>query len=694
MTNLSESISATNPLSNSGSSGSFRASLTPSVTLPGSLELSWPQLKGKAYQPQSSSNLLPGSWVSLGESTVATVASVNRLTIPQNGSRSFLRVWVDDIDQDGDNLTSWEEGLLNTNPKLPDTDGDGVDDNLERFYGSDPTTSSDGGVPPPIPAAVSGGLKVRLVVGTFLGETYPGSTFLTPFSVKVFKKNLVTGAETLAQIVTYTSGFGTASTFTLPDDGSIYTVQAEMPDLSSSSLVAGFKDFSFFIGVTPVAGSAPFVTVNGFDPTTNAIGSTGHILGLPARIYNAAYTNYRAIIAPIILEKVISDQLAGNEANQLPTRAFGGQPNNPMVTATRTGTEARFKIRANVWPTLSPKILVAARDVAATTILGSTPIVPLPLLTSLTFNATDGTRLYEIVAGVDENSNGTLETGEVKTIFEKTPRVNVDGSLFTGSVAFLDKIRIVTVNDYAAARNAAESYGGLPYRIKLPIASALLSAFATGSKTIQDIGPTTYGHVVSANGIGTPIARGLSLPLGAVWDSSNLATTHRFNFPNGSDLSEVIKSSKTIRKLISRLISNNSTTLLALSQEDVWTTHTLINREDNNVDFGKGDPRTDMAYSIGKCNYRGDLEVEIIANTTGFQVRYAKLTGSFDDLYDFSWPGGDLTVAGIPLINVGNATKTQAGHCTLTNPTHPEAGKIFLTRISISAAFSEFLGNY
>ncbi len=693
MTNLSESISATNPLSGTGSSGSFRASLAPSATLPGNLELSWPQLKGKVYQPQSSSNLSVGSWVSLGDSTVATAAGVNRLTVPQNGNRSFLRVWVDDVDQDGDTLTSWEEGLLNTNPKLPDTDGDGVDDNLERFYGSDPTTPSDGGVPQPIPAAPAGQLKVRLFVTTFLGQTYPSTNFLTPFSVKVFKKNVSTGAETLAHVLTYTGAPPFAvSTANLPNDGSIYTIQAEMPDLSSSSLVAGFKDFSFLISATPDTGSAPFVAVNGFDPATNTLGSVGHILGTPARIYSAAYTAYRAVISPIILEKVISDQIAGNEANQLPTRAFGKQPNNPMVTATRTGTEARFKIRANVWPTVSSKVLVAARDVAAGTILGSTPIIPLPLLTSLTFNATDGTRLYEIVAGVDDNSNGTLETGEVKTIFEKTPRVNTDGTAFTGSVAFLDKIRIVTVNDYSVARAATEGFGGLPYSLRLPIASKLITAFSTGSKIIDGAGPTTYGHVVSANGIGTPAARGLSLPLGATWDSNNQATTHRFNFPDGSDLSKEIKASKTMTSLIKRLIVQNRAELQSVSVVGSWTYHVILNLEDKQVDFDE-DAKTDMAYGIGKCNFKGSLEVETTLIPGGLEVRFAKINGEFDDLYDFSWPGKVLKAFGFT-VNSGEATKTQAGNATLPGPPHPEAGKIFYTKVTTLNATRSQMGKF
>jgi hypothetical protein len=692
VTNLNESIAGTSPLLADGINGLFRAKLSASASIAGNLDLTWSQLTGKSYQPQKSLDLTSGSWLPFGGSATATVSGGNSLSFQPSGARSFLRVQVSDVDQDGDTLSSWEEGLLNTNPSNPDTDGDGVDDNLELIYGSNPTISSDGGIPQPIPPAPAGELKVRLFVTTFLGGTYPSTDFLTPFSVKIFKKNVTTGVETLAHVLTYTGSPPFAvSIATLPNDGSIYTIQADLSALSSSSLVSGFKDFSFLISATPATGSAPFVAVNGFDPATNTLGSIGHILGTPARIYNEAYTNYRAVIAPIILEKVISDQIAGNEANQLPTRAFGGQPNNPMVTGTRTGNEARFRIRADVWPTIAPKVLIAARDVAATTILGSTPVIPLPLLTELIFTAADGARLYEIVAGVDENGNGTLETGEVKTIFQKTPKVKTDGTPLTGSVAFLDKIRIVTVNDYGAARAATESYGGLPYSAALPNASKLITAFATGSKSIPDTSPTIFGNYLTANGIGTPAALGLSLPLGATWNSANEASTHLFNFPDGSDLSEQIKGSKTMQLLIRRLISSNRSEILGFAQAGFWITHILVDVEDENVDFKADGSGNDMALSLGKCGFRGNLEVEMIPNPSGFSVRYVRLQGAFNDLYDFSWPGGQIIVMGIPTIDVGNATTTQAGHATLTAAPHIEAGKIFYTRvITLNAGYDFF----
>ncbi len=44
----------------------------------------------------------------------------------------------DDVDEDGDGLTTVQEGTLGTNPTNADTDEDGLDDGKERHFGTDP----------------------------------------------------------------------------------------------------------------------------------------------------------------------------------------------------------------------------------------------------------------------------------------------------------------------------------------------------------------------------------------------------------------------------------------------------------------------------------------------------------------------------------------------------------------------------
>ena len=76
----------------------------------------------------------------------------------------------------------------------------------------------------------------------------------------------------------------------------------------------------------------------------------------------------------------------------------------------------------------------------------------------------------------------------------------------------------------------------------------------------------------------------------------------------------------------------------------------------------------------------------------GFSVRYVTLNGSFFDLYDFTWPGGSISVGPLS-VDVGNATKTQAGHATLTVAPHLDAGKIFYTRIGLNRSY-DFFGRF
>ena len=53
-----------------------------------------------------------------------------------------------DGDLDGDGLSNLDEYRNNCNPRVRDTDGDGVNDNVEVANGSDPADASDCGIKP------------------------------------------------------------------------------------------------------------------------------------------------------------------------------------------------------------------------------------------------------------------------------------------------------------------------------------------------------------------------------------------------------------------------------------------------------------------------------------------------------------------------------------------------------------------
>jgi hypothetical protein len=714
LSNALESVAGTNPNSAAGPVGAFKTTMAANPLLAGTFNLQFAQFVGKEYQLQSSTDLQ--TWVPVGDPLLGTATAVTLATpLPPAGTQKiFYRISVRDTDFDFDSLSSYEESIICSNPNNPDSDGDGAGDKTEYENGSDPCSSADGGVPPPItpgqlpPAKL---IKVRLYTATDLGPTYgqisPSGQFLTPYDVNVYKKHKITGAETLVYTMNYSGVnpfvFNDISLPNLPDF--VYTIQATIPDLSNSSLVPQYRDFSFIVNAGQLPDSAPFTVRARFDPAVNSplgdFGSVGFNHGTPYNPHAIGLGAYRIVLSTLDIDEVISDQIAGNDANKLPTRTYGGQPNNPMVMATRTGNDARLRVKINAFAPLASKLLIAVREVASGTIKGSTvPIVdllsvPITYNAAISFAASNGSLLHEVVVGQDTNGNGTLEVGEVKAIFEKTPRLDVSGGAYSGAdttFKFLDRIIVITESDFSSARDLTQGYSLIPDplinlpgtpNLIFPTTKALLKAFSTGANTIP--GTTTdFGILVSANGIGIPgsPAQSLSLPLGARWNSSNEASTHRIVYANGSAISEKIKSSQTLKLLIGRIIYNNKASLAAAATtaSPNFTTVTLNGIIDKDVSFGDKDPRSDAHYTLGKCRFEGSLEVSLRAIPGGYEVAQVNCSGSFNDLYDYSWPG--IQIAG-GIIDTKNATITQAGHATLTSATIPDAGRIFFTKVNV-----------
>ena len=77
-----------------------------------------------------------------------------------------------DDDDDNDNLTDVQEGLLGTNPLNPDSDGDGFNDDVEVAAGSNPNdsgsdpTNIDAVEVPLLPAAFASLLAMLFIVVT------------------------------------------------------------------------------------------------------------------------------------------------------------------------------------------------------------------------------------------------------------------------------------------------------------------------------------------------------------------------------------------------------------------------------------------------------------------------------------------------------------------------------------------------
>lgn len=81
--------------------------------------------------------VLVGTWWFFASKSDTAILSISR---PAAENKELLETLKKD--SDGDRLQDWEEILWKTNPKLPDTDGDGTHDNDEIRSGRDPLRPS------------------------------------------------------------------------------------------------------------------------------------------------------------------------------------------------------------------------------------------------------------------------------------------------------------------------------------------------------------------------------------------------------------------------------------------------------------------------------------------------------------------------------------------------------------------------
>jgi hypothetical protein len=113
------------------------------------------------------------------------IAAASNIDLPVNDSGRVDGVLIGADNHDGDCLTNAEETDINTDPRNPDTDGDGQDDCSEIAGGTDPTDPTDGGIGPVPPVVVNPptdatrvyiGKVVKTVNGVHLLETISGAT--------------------------------------------------------------------------------------------------------------------------------------------------------------------------------------------------------------------------------------------------------------------------------------------------------------------------------------------------------------------------------------------------------------------------------------------------------------------------------------------------------------------------------------
>lgn len=363
------------------------------------------------------------------------------------------------------------------------------------------------------------------------------------------------------------------------------------------------------------------------------------------------------------ISSVTSAQVPYYSYNSLPTIKYKDTPNNPMLMATTTGTSASLYINAIAPIELREHLYVGVRKLGETSVIGWKK-VDASGVTKLDFTAIEGCETYEVVAGYDENKNGSLDSSEVQFIFKKTPQGNA-----TSGLQFIDKIRIVTQVEF---ENSVDNLLVKANLFGTGFAGDLLKAFVEGSTSVPD---TTLIEEI-------PIAwnqPGLSHPLGGKWNSSGNDKTYKYVFGNSSQAASDFFDSNGFRIALSNHILQKKAELIAAyTGADEWQTSwppMTFNAEIsfNDTDAGKL-PWNRLGLAFGKVKVNGMVSLKYkVSGPNVITVNEIEFNGGFSDLYDFAYGGGDQALI---------ASKVQAGHATLT--TNPLTGKVFFTQLLLS----------
>jgi len=318
------------------------------------------------------------------------------------------------------------------------------------------------------------------------------------------------------------------------------------------------------------------------------------------------------VILSVELTAAYSDQIPGRECNALP-----GQ--NPMYMGARADNRGYLQIDATVQPQQINNIgMVGVRH--GTSILASEPIqTP---RTPVDFAPSGGRELYEVVAGCDLNTDGTLQNSEVTEVMT-------------------DQLMLLTQGDYNWSRGVLNNYA----IITIGVGSQLLEAFN------DNIVPPNVVNTAT-----TIASTELTHPVGASWDATCSAATRLYTYIEGTDVSDdVEEDSHTITALQTSLGQHQAEVQNYFTQNPTVNEHTFgsWNWQANGLDFDG----LALQFAFGHVNVAGTVSVTV--RRSDLAVTHISYTGSFTDIYDFNYTGaypsehGATVQAGFPTLGVG-----------------------------------------
>jgi|GEM_PF-4314440 len=312
-------------------------------------------------------------------------------------------------------------------------------------------------------------------------------------------------------------------------------------------------------------------------------------------------------------------------------------------------------------------------------------------------------KTYEIIGGIDLNTNQKLENGEITTSFP-LKILPIDLFSFTESYAalcgvcsgigttqeigdrFIDSLNISL--SLAIKEKVGFFFGTImSYFLKinyfklLPISSNLLKSFLTGSVP-EGFNVSAYSYQLSPNYLAGDSFK-LTHNLGVTWQNNTTGYCKEYNHPN---LQQVLESKSFQEKIISKIKADNSllnevSDFFVMNDNDSIDTYSSSVRQ---YDLGAfafkiipdSTPDIDLYFAFHAVQKMVvDLKITVRKSGSWYLLEEIEILPStyFTDLYDFAYTFGFFDN---PLPR--NAATVQAGAITLNN----SAGKVFSVKIN------------
>lgn len=398
---------------------------------------------------------------------------------------------------------------------------------------------------------------------------------------------------------------------------------------------------------------------------------------------------------PFDITEVISDQIAGNDCNKLPTPFFK-TTNNPMLMATRADGLAYLRCTLN---SIMPQAVLAATKlrvgVRRMVRNGDTAVIPdpatvktampavLPATNSLDFTAvsaaSDISELYQVVYGQDFDADGQLQKAETAGFFAKTPPKDAAGKDYFENKHLRDLIKVVTAAHIAYSTTQAKA-DRVIYNPLTDYAQHLFESFLSGNLAAVTGATLTVGEVINA-------VSKLGHPVGGLWDGSCNDFTHQFSFGSTNLPARDFERSGHLQRHIEGAVDFNLAAIKAATPAAYDTPVFISLPADGqlifslNFELNRGIEKLRLGASFGKCELTGAamlLRLTRKDRAVGpdfVRVEWDDFTGTISDVYDF---------ANGPEFRPRRASNVQAGYASFSVPAGNVVGKVSYTEIVLN----------